>query len=161
MDHGPWTMDYGLWTMDHGPSTIVGTASARYQEKRPFDTRWGVRNGAINEIHVQTQYLCDWKVGIDHHGCGPYWPRLSGGRIGHSGSWVQGDRARGERMVSGHRRGEGSSHRSEPTKHRLGGRHDILVEDAVTINRPIDEVYAYGAVSTTCRASWTISKKSL
>jgi uncharacterized membrane protein len=31
----------------------------------------------------------------------------------------------------------------EPTRRHLGGRHGVMVEDAITIYRPIDEVYSY------------------
>lgn len=39
---------------------------------------------------------------------------------------------------------EGNSHYdSDPTKRHLGGRHGVIVEDAITIYRPIDDVYSY------------------
>ena len=39
---------------------------------------------------------------------------------------------------------ERNSHaEGEPTKRHLGGRHGVIVEDTVTIDRPIDDVYSY------------------
>jgi uncharacterized membrane protein len=39
---------------------------------------------------------------------------------------------------------EGNSHgATDPTKRHLAGRHGVIVEDAITIYRPIDDVYSY------------------
>ena len=112
--------------------------------KAPSSMRWGVSSGAINEINVQTQYLPDRTLRLDgcRSGAGDPWLSDSESHAGRLRLGLLGRGASGwcpvTAMTHNGRRAR------EATRSAISrGEQGVLVEDAITIYRPVDEVYSY------------------